>query len=143
MRVCRGTTVSGEVGEIISRNRSIRDCVRMGIVNCSSLDVRIGSDVEHLIRRSANHNTLVVAIKRYADLIVDTGTNPNVRILKNDRFSLPDGILDIRPSQNAIPTHVRPGLSFTHLTLHWQRIHTPACLHTCPHNISIHYRSFL
>lgn len=91
-----GTTVPGAVREIISRNRSIRDCIRMGIINYSSLATRIQPDVERLIRRSVNHNTLVVAIKRYADLVVDADTASNVRILKNARFSLTDGILDIR-----------------------------------------------
>lgn len=91
-----GVTVPGAVREIISRNRSVRDCMRMGIINYSSLATRIRPDVEHLIRRSVNHNTLVVAIKRYADLIADTDTDPNVQILKNARFTLTDGILDIR-----------------------------------------------
>lgn len=91
-----GTTVPGAVREIISRNRSIRDCIKMGIINYSSLATRIQPDVEHLTRRPVNHNTLVVAIKRYADLVVDADTDLNVRILKNARFSLTDGILDIR-----------------------------------------------
>ena len=89
-------TVPGAVREIISRNRSIRDCMRMGIINYSSLATKIQPDVEHLTQRSVNHNTLVVAIKRYADITTDADADSNVRILKNARFSLTDGILDIR-----------------------------------------------
>ena len=96
----------GAVREIISRNRSIRDCIKMGIINYSSLATRIQSDVERMVRRPVNHNTLVVAIKRYADLVIgtdiDIGADTNVRILKNARFALTDGILDIRLTSDEV-----------------------------------------
>lgn len=90
-----GISIPGAVREIISKNRSIRDCIKMGIINYSSLATMIQPDIERLTRRPVNHNTLVVAIKRHADLIADMDTSTNTRILKNARLSLTDGILDI------------------------------------------------
>jgi len=55
------------VREIITRNRSIYDCIKMDLINYTALAVKIQPDVEKLLGGPANLNTIVVAIKRYAD----------------------------------------------------------------------------
>ena len=55
------------VREIITRNRSIFDCMKMDLINYTALAVKIQPDVERVLEHSVNLNTIVVAIKRFAD----------------------------------------------------------------------------
>ena len=96
MRVV-GISVPEVVRQIISRNRSIYDCMKMNIVNYTALAMRIRPDVENAVGRPVNLNTVVVALKRYADSF----EGEEVRydgVLKNARLSMTDGILDIHLS---------------------------------------------
>ena len=62
-----GVSVPDVVREIITRNRSIYECMKMDVINYTALAVKIQPDVEKQLGTSANLNTIVVAIKRYAD----------------------------------------------------------------------------
>ena len=55
------------VREIITQNRSIYDCMKMDLINYTALAVKIQPEVEKHLGNSANLNTIVVAIKRFAD----------------------------------------------------------------------------
>ena len=55
------------VKEIITRNRSIYDCMKMDLINYTALAVKIQPEIERILGNSVNLNTVVVAIKRYAD----------------------------------------------------------------------------
>ncbi len=55
------------VREIITRNRSVYDCMKMDVINYTALAVKIQSDIERILGNSVNLNTIVVAIKRYSD----------------------------------------------------------------------------
>ncbi len=55
------------VREIITRNRSIYDCMKMDLINYTALAVKIQPEIEKILGNSVNLNTVVVAIKRYAD----------------------------------------------------------------------------
>ncbi|NDB52065.1 MAG: ACT domain-containing protein, partial [Nitrosopumilaceae archaeon] len=65
----RATNISvpEAVREIITRNRSIYDCMKMDVINYTALAVKIQPDVERQMGNPVNLNTIVVAIKRYAD----------------------------------------------------------------------------
>ena len=84
------------VREIITRNRSIYDCMKMDVINYTALAVKIQPDVEKTVGSSVNLNTVVVAIKRYADSFDATEEVSNDPILKNARLSLTDGIMGIQ-----------------------------------------------
>ena len=84
------------VREIITRNRSIYDCMKMDVINYTALAVKIQPDVEKTVGSSVNLNTVVVAIKRYADSFDSTEEVSNDPILKNARLSLTDGIMGIQ-----------------------------------------------
>lgn len=90
------------VREIITRNRSIYDCMKMDIINYTALAVKIQPDVERQIGNPVNLNTIVVAIKRYADSFIEKEEIKSESILKNARLSLTDGILDIKFSANDV-----------------------------------------
>ncbi|MFB5597392.1 MAG: ACT domain-containing protein [Nitrosopumilaceae archaeon] len=96
------------VREIITKNRSIYDCMKMDIVNYTALAVKIQPEVERYLRNPVNLNTVVVAIKRYADSFEQKEDIKEESVLKDARLSLTDGILDIKISahdlrdQNAV-----------------------------------------
>ena len=91
-----GVSVPDAVREIITRNRSVYDCMKMDVINYTALAVKIQPDVEKTVGSSVNLNTIVVAIKRYADSFDSTEEVSNDPILKNARLSLTDGIMGIQ-----------------------------------------------
>ena len=89
-------SVPDAVREIITRNRSIYDCVKMDLINYTALAVKIQKDVETQVGGPVNLNTIVVGIKRYADSFEEKDEVQNEPVLKNARLSLTDGIADVR-----------------------------------------------
>src|SRR5579864_670306 len=94
-------SVPDAVREIITKNRSIYDCIKMGLINYTSLAIKLQKEGESLVRGSVNPNTIVVAIKRYADSFEKKDDMQNETVLKNARLSLTDGIVDIKFSSDA------------------------------------------
>lgn len=105
------SSVQGAVRRIVSSNRSVYDCLRMGLVNYTALAARIRPEVESLAGGPVNPNTVVVAVKRYADALDGGGEGgagaaggqarpaPPPRsadALQGARISLTDGIMDMR-----------------------------------------------
>ena len=82
-----GVYVPEVVREIITRNRSIYECMKMDVINYTALAVKIQSDVEKTLGNSVNLNTIVVAIKRYADSFDDSEKISEEPVLKNARLS--------------------------------------------------------
>lgn len=93
-------SVPDSVREIITRNRSIYDCVKMDLINYTALAVKIQKDIEIQVGGPVNLNTIVVAIKRYADSFEEKDEVQNEPVLRNAKLSLTDGIADIRFSTN-------------------------------------------
>ncbi len=88
------------VREIITRNRTIFDCMKMDLINYTALAVKIQPDVERILGNPVNLNTIVVAIKRYADSFDVKDEVKEKSVLKNARLALTDGIVDIKFSAN-------------------------------------------
>ena len=84
------------VKEIITRNRSIYDCMKMDLINYTALAVKIQPEIEKILGGSVNLNTVVVAIKRYADSFAAKEEIKEESVLKNARLVLTDGIVDIK-----------------------------------------------
>lgn len=84
------------VREIITRNRSIFDCMKMDLINYTALAVKIQPEIEKILGNRVNLNTIVVAIKRYADSFEIKEEVKEEPILKNARLVLTDGIMDIK-----------------------------------------------
>lgn len=90
------TSVPDAVREIITRNRSIYDCIKMDLINYTALAIKIQKEVESHVGNPVNLNTIVVAIKRYADSFENKDEVQGEPVLKNARLSLTDGIMDIK-----------------------------------------------
>ena len=84
------------VREAITRNRSIFDCLKMDLINYTALAVKIQPDVEKVLGNPVNLNTIVVAIKRFADSLEARDDVEEQSVLKNARLALTDGIIDIK-----------------------------------------------
>ena len=84
------------VKEIITRNRSIYDCMKMDLINYTALAVKIQPEIERILGNSVNINTVVVAIKRYSDSFEIKEEIREESVLKNARLALTDGIMDIK-----------------------------------------------
>ena len=84
------------VREIITRNRSIYDCMKMDLINYTALAVKIQPEIEKILGNSVNLNTVVVAIKRYADSFEIKEEIKEESVLKNARIVLTDGIMDVK-----------------------------------------------
>ena len=84
------------VRKIITRNRSIYDCMKMDLINYTALAVKIQPEIEKILENSVNLNTVVVAIKRYADSFEIKEEIKEESILKNARLALTDGIMDVK-----------------------------------------------
>ena len=84
------------VKEIITRNRSIYDCMKMDLINYTVLAVKIQPEIERILGSTVNLNTVVVAIKRYADSFEIKENIRDESVLKNARLSLTDGMMDIK-----------------------------------------------
>ena len=84
------------VREIITRNRSIYDCMKMDVINYTALAVKIQPEIERILGNTVNLNTVVVAIKRHADSFEIKEEVREESILKNARLALTDGIMDVK-----------------------------------------------
>jgi len=81
---------------IITRNRSVYDCMKMDLINYTALAVKIQPEIEKILGNSVNLNTVVVAIKRFADSLEIKDEVREESVLKNARLALTDGIMDIK-----------------------------------------------
>ena len=95
-----GMSVPEAVREIITRNRSIHDCMKMDVINYTALAVKIQPGVEKQLGNPVHLNTIVVAIKRYADSFQDEEEVAEEPLLKDARFSLTDKILGMQWTMN-------------------------------------------
>ena len=91
-----GVSMPEVVREIITRNRSIYDCMKMDVINFTALAVKIQADVEKTMGGPIHLNTILVAIKRYADSFETTNEMIDEPVLKDARLTLTDGIMGIQ-----------------------------------------------
>jgi len=91
-----GLSVPEVVREIITRNRSIHDCMKMDVINYTALAVKIQPEVEKHLGNSVHLNTIVVAIKRYADSFEGSEDITEEPVLKDARLSMTDRIMGMQ-----------------------------------------------
>ena len=91
-----GLSVPSIVREIITRNRSIHDCMAMDVINYTALAVKIHPEVEKQIGNTIHLNTIVVAIKRYADAFEKNENVIAEPVLKDARLSMTDRIMGMQ-----------------------------------------------
>jgi hypothetical protein len=91
---CQTYSVPHAVREIIGSNTLFFQALSTGIANYTALAQKIKPDVEKLTKSEVNVNTLVVAIKRFADSLdgIDYEYHP---IFEGVRMSLTGSIIDI------------------------------------------------
>ena len=121
-----GLSVTEAIREIVTRNRSVYDCMKMDIINYTALAVKIQPDIERQIGKSVNLNTIVVAIKRYADSFEQKKDLHDEILLKNARLSLTESMMDINLEQDAAGSDLTDFLEkFTQITQEYDLIKIP------------------
>jgi aspartokinase len=70
--------------------------MKMDLINYTALAVKIQPEIERVLGNSVNLNTVVVAIKRFADSFEIKEEINEESVLKNARLALTDGIMDIK-----------------------------------------------
>ena len=91
-----GLSIPDVVREIITRNRSIHDCMAMDVINYTALAVKIQPEVEKQIGNPVQLNTIVVAIKRYADAFEKNEEVVDEPVLKDARLTMTDRIMGMQ-----------------------------------------------
>ena len=92
----RGLSVPEVVREMITRNRSIHDCMKLDVINYTALAVKIQTEVEKQLGYSVHLNTIVVAIKRFGDSFVGSENITDEPVLKDARLSMTDRIMGMQ-----------------------------------------------
>ena len=97
-------SVPHAVKQVIRSNGLFFQALRTGIVNYTALAQKIKPDVEKLTKNNVNLNTLVVAIKRFADALEENETRLSVPTIDGIRMSLTGSIIDLdfRTASHAI-----------------------------------------
>jgi hypothetical protein len=94
------TSVPHAIREVLSSNTLYLQALKSGIANYTALAQRIKSDVETIVGSQVNVGTIVVAIKRFADILEkekqDEEKKPsNTHPMNGARMSLTGSIIDI------------------------------------------------
>ena len=93
-------SVPHAIREVLSSNTLYLQALKSGIANYTALAQRIKSDVETIVGSQVNVGTIVVAIKRFADILekekIDEEKKPiNTHPMNGARMSLTGSIIDI------------------------------------------------
>jgi hypothetical protein len=93
-------SVPHAIREVLSSNTLYLQALKSGIANYTALAQRIKSDVETIVGSQVNVGTIVVAIKRFADILekekIDKEKKPiNTHPMNGARMSLTGSIIDI------------------------------------------------
>src|SRR5919109_1990886 len=93
-------SVPQAIREVLSSNKLYLQALRSGIANYTALAQRIKSDVEKIVGSQVNIGTIVVAIKRLADILEkqeqqEQNKSINTHPIDGARMSLTGSIIDI------------------------------------------------
>ena len=90
-------SVPDAMREVLANNSVYREALELRIANYTALAEKIKPDIEKLIGYKVNQNTIVVAIKRFADALekIKSDRNTTASIVTKAKMSLTGSIIDI------------------------------------------------
>jgi hypothetical protein len=88
-------TVSSAVTSLITKNQPVYECLKQKIVNYHALATKIQAGVEELTGRKTSINSIVVAIKRFSDIITNVNAEEPLEILRGTRITLASRIANV------------------------------------------------
>lgn len=90
-------SVPDAMREVVANNSVYREALELGIANYTALAEKIKPDIEKLIGYKVNQNTIVVAIKRFADALEKIKSEHDTKpsITTKAKMSLTGSIIDI------------------------------------------------
>jgi hypothetical protein len=88
-------SVPEAIREVLANNNIYLQALEQGIANYTALAERIKSDVERLVGSKVNLNTIVVAVKRFADTLEDKHEIKPTKVTGKAKISLTGSIIDV------------------------------------------------
>lgn len=88
-------TVPEAVREVLSRNYPLYQCLKLKLTNFHSVAEYIKPEVQRATGKPTTINTLVVAIKRFSDMLEKPQYGDPVKTFENSRITLSSGITDL------------------------------------------------
>jgi hypothetical protein len=83
------------VASIIEHDQAVYECMKQKLVNYHALAGKIKPEVERVAGRKTSINTLVVAIKRFADTLKEMNDQKPSLILKEAKITLSSDVVDV------------------------------------------------
>jgi hypothetical protein len=96
-------SIAEAVAIVMKRNYVFHEALRTGIVNYHSLAAQVAPRVRELTDREVKIATLVVAIKRFADAIVEEDSTRLEEILKEAKVTLIGGVAEVSLRATDVP----------------------------------------
>ncbi len=112
----RAIRVSDAVSKTITGNFILYESLKLKIVNYHALAAKISSEVMELTGREQKIETIVVAIKRFADALPPARLEAMAVILKDSKLGLAGSVVDvkIRGNGTSMPQLLRDLTKFSH-----------------------------
>ncbi len=99
-----GMTVTDAVADVIRRHYLIYEALKLRIVNYHALASSISKEVDELTGKQASVETIVVAIKRFADALPKERPGEFATIFRDAKLNLSSGAADITVEGKNAPT---------------------------------------
>ncbi|MEM3637675.1 MAG: hypothetical protein QXX17_03735 [Conexivisphaerales archaeon] len=89
-------SVPEAVRYIVSRNPHLYACIKMRVLNYNAVADLIQKEVEEMVGKKVNPNTIVAALVRYANTLTpEQDDDSPLEALKKARFTLTTGVTDV------------------------------------------------
>lgn len=96
----RNQSIGTIVASVVTHNQAVYECLRQKLINYHALAGNIKPEVERLAGRPTSINTVVVAIKRFADGLKGVGEHKPSLILKEAKITLTSDVVDVTIKAN-------------------------------------------
>lgn len=96
----KNPSVGTIVASIVTHNQAVYECLKQKLVNYHALAGNLKPEVERLAGKPVSINTLVVAIKRFADGLKEMNPKRPSLILKEAKITLSSDVVDVTIKTN-------------------------------------------
>ena len=96
----RSQSIGTIVASVVTHDQAAYECLKRKLINYHALATNVKSEVEELAGRPASVNTLVVAIKRFADTLKEVDAKKPSQVLKGATITLSSDVVDVTITTN-------------------------------------------
>lgn len=96
----RSQSIGAIVASVITHDQAAYECLKRKLINYHALAANVRLEVEELAGRPASINTIVVAIKRFADTLKGVDGQKPSQVLKGATITLSSDVVDVTITTN-------------------------------------------